>query len=605
MKQFWRFLDAVALADDHLPHFLISATFEADSYTIYLTDLTNIWIESLDHAAILLRAEEQNTSIDPTDASQLHILLRKLGSALSSDPKSKLSLHIDDISGRVRPGITLNLSIELPGGLAPLEWAINLAAAPQSVLMSQLTMPLIQAQHGRVREIESLKEVVKEKDHVIQRLMDKIETHGIDLVQVFPQAITKGGRKVDKARVEEKVQGLRQFDIEAWKKDLTDDWPTNTAQLLQNVFTGDTDVCQEIGTSTFEENWWARIKNVVETTRSKPPTAPAPMRKDSTQDDDGFQVQSLPAYHTGAPSKTSQRIAQDDSTNEEDLDASSPTSRVQNKFPALSHARMSHSRPAKFGIVGGKKEPVNVLASSPAADESTDDEEPSVSKSARQKGKLGEDDNPRQTTDSTSDEDLRRQPTQIGAPGNLGEKKSVEMKALPSLPYANKTTTMDDEGTPSPPRRPTPEPKKGTVGRVGGKKEAPPPPSSSLSPSSSPPRVEAPKHKKGKLGQIGGKKKPTPAASQHLSQQLSQQDKTTSHTPAKKRLDTTGDWSKTSGENGALDADEEVRGRLTVHGKEQTPPREPSEERAEKKRQELKRELEEKAKAPVKKKRKF
>ena len=51
----------------------------------------------------------------------------------------------------------------------------------------------------------------------------------------------------------------------------------------------------------------------------------------------------------------------------------------------------------------------------------------------------------------------------------------------------------------------------------------------------------------------------------------------------------------------------EIRGRTSVNPEKEKPPqpRETSEERTDRKRQELKHELEEKAKAPVKKKRKF
>ena len=87
----WQPLDVGTSADAHLPPLLISKTFEANSYTIYLTDLTHIWVESLDHAGMLRRAEEENTSIDPTDSSQLRILLNKLALALSSSPKTATS----------------------------------------------------------------------------------------------------------------------------------------------------------------------------------------------------------------------------------------------------------------------------------------------------------------------------------------------------------------------------------------------------------------------------------------------------------------------------------------------------------------------------------
>jgi hypothetical protein len=586
MGRLWHSLGLGTSADVHLPPLLVSTAFEADSYTVHLTDLTYIWVESLDHAAILERAEEENTSIDPTDSSQLHILLSKLGLALSSGPKTKLNLKVDLHSGRVRPAITLNLAIELPGGLAPLQWPIHLAAAPQSLLTNQLTKPLLHAQHARMKELESLKEVVKEKDHVIQKLMDKIEAQGIDLGQVFPQATAKGGRKVDRARAEEKVHGLRQFDSEAAN--------------VQHVLSEDIDL--KIESVVGEENWWDNIQSVpVEISKdnacgTRTISKAALKHQESTQYSDAFQVQSSPTYRASKAPQFSQSIALDDSTDDdEDLGPPSQRSKTSDSFPSLKMlASDSLSRPGKkLGKIGGKKETPKKPLPPPAAENSTDDEQAQVSKPARQSSKIGGKRKPSPTKDDSTDDE------------EPAPKSPNPPKAASPPSHADDETT-DDEDAPIPRQQsPTQSPKlspatappkpKGKIGKRGGKKENPPPTSSSPSP------IEASKAKRGKLGQIGGRKKeatPPPPASEH--------EATASQTPAKRKLGVIGGRNKTALEENSVVEEDETRGRSVKPEKEETPPpREASKERAEKKRRELKRELEAKAKAPVKKKRKF
>ena len=600
MARSWYLLDLGASATDHSPHLLISTAFEANSYTIHLTDLTNIWVESLGRADILRRAEEENTSIDPTDSSQLRILLKKLGSALSSDPRSTLNLHVHHNSGRVRPAVTLNLTIELPGGLAPLRWPVNLAVAPQTLLTNELTIPLVQAQHARIREIESLKEIVKEKDHVIQKLMDKMEAQGIDVGQVFPQATTKGGRKVDRARADEKVRGLRQFDLEVWNKELSCDPPTNKTQLLQSVFTGDAKTDQEIERTTRgEDSWWEKIENAVSTTRSKVPSKSMPTRKESTQDNDAFQVQSSPAHRAAINSRAPQSVALDESTDDEDLDHPSHST-VPDSFPSQSLALNSHPKSSKASKLGRQRDTSKIAPSPLAADDTTDDEEPPVSKSNRQFDSIDGGKSPPLPTDNDSTNDSEEppaKPTKNPSVGKVVRKKVVEVPKAVSPPPPDYDETTEDEDEPIPPPAVTVlRSKNGGLGRIGGKKE--PLRSTSSSASPSPPAVEAPKPKKGKLGQIGGKKKNTPPASQ-ASLQV---DVAALQNPAKKKLGAIGGRSKTPDKNSAR---EEVRARSAKPEKVKTPPNDTPEERAEKKRRELKRDLEEKANVPVKKKRKF
>jgi hypothetical protein len=164
-------------------------------------------------------------------------------------------------------------------------------------------------------------------------------------------------------------------------------------------------------------------------------------------------------------------------------------------------------------------------------------------------------------------------------------------------------------------------PKKG-LGKIGGKREAPPPPEPEPEPESeteaeveaSPPPIVSPlkeveKPKKRKLGQIGGKKKQAAPTTGPAEKLVEPEASTSAALSTKRKLGQIGGHKGEKQEN-LMKPEEwsnEIRGRASVKPeKTATPePRETSLERADRKREILKRELEQKAKAPVKKKRKF
>ena len=608
----WKPLSLGRLAETHLPPLLLSKSFEADSYAVHLTDLTHIWSESLDHDAIVGRAEEENTSIDPSDSSQLHILLEKLALALSSGPNTTLSLHIPSSPGRARPTISLSLKIKLPGGLAPLIWPIHLSAAPQSALTSHLTIPLLHAQFARIRELEGLKEVLREKDHVIQKLLDRLETQGTDVGQVFPQATGRSGRRVDRKQAGEKVRGLGAFDMEVWRKGLSHEKMQDRRQVIEDVFTGGANFDLETESSMPKENWWEPVKgSTLDLSNNKPvtetPAKPVLKKEKSTEDSSDFQVQTTPPHLASTP-KASKSVAQDDSTDDEDLDAPSQVSQ-----PSKSAT--------EFGQIGGKKQ---IFENSAPSSDNSADEQPSPPKRTLKFGKL------RTKKDDSTDEDVQVPPKSPKRLGKVGERKEAYKESPPqvdgarddpeagvsktakkfgrlvggekvdfvnpsSSPQPAEDETTDDEVPRQPERRsstssspePSEKPKWG-LGKIGSRKKVPSP--------SSPPSDEAPMPRKGKLGQIRGKKKestPTPPSLQQ------------SEPSAKKKLGAIRDRNSHE-EDATIMTGEVGRGRSLKEERDLTPPpRETSEERTEKKRRELKRELEEKSKAPVKKKRKF
>jgi hypothetical protein len=567
----WKPLHLSASAGAHLPALLISEAFTAASYTVHLTDLTYIWSECLDRRDIIRRSHAEDTSIDPSDNEQLQILLEKIKLGLAGGKDTTLALTIR--ADADRPSLTLNINVKLPGGLAPLQWPVQLAAAPQSIMTSQFMVPLLQAQHAKTQDVASLVDVLKDKDHVIQKLLDKLEGQGTELGQIFPQAAGRIGRKVDRKSAEGRVKGLGQFDLETWQKSRNHETSRDVAALVGDVFAADSadtfGIAGSVAGSEDPESWWESIKGItinldsgkfstngVSGARSTPLRSKPPLRKEETIEDDAFQVQATPPHLTKSPQRAASNPVINDSTDVDDgLDAPTQRSKIPDSFPASPpQADPSPKKSKKLGAIGSKKAAAKI--------------------------------------DPPDDEDT------------AGE-ASFPLKA-----NADKSTASP---TPPPVYEKVIRPKK-RLGQIGRGKELPPPePEPELEGKISPPPAkkspapEAPRAKKGKLGQIGGKKKraETPPPAEEAQQQP---DASTSATPNRK-LGAIGHRHQppATKKEGSPSQAEESRGRASLQPeKEKTPPpRETSEERADKKRLQLKRELEEKSKAPVKKRKKF
>lgn len=617
----WKPLHVSASAGAHLPSLLISANFSIDSYALHLTDLTNIWSESLDRRAIIRRVNEENTSIDPSQgADQFQIFLGKLASGLAGEESTTLVLTIGKNTDR--PSLVLNVNVDLPGGLAPLQWPIRLSAAPQTVLTSQLIAPLIRAQHVKVQEIASLAEVLRDKDHVIQKLLDKLEEQGTDLGQVFPQAAGKIGRKVDRKTAQGRVKGLGPFDLETWRGSTSHEVTQNMDKLVTDVFAG-----VEIGGPSTEEgsdseDWWDNIKGItVDLTTGRistkgpsktlPKSLPKPTpRKQESDDDDDFQVQATPPHLKSAPLAALQETTDDD----DDLEAPSQTSKIPDSYPISQPKSTSPKALKKPGGIHGKRV---VAKPDPAVVDDSQDSEPKiVSRSRRKKTtaklpvRMDEDstDSEPNTTVTSRKQASPRAPSKALSPVDDDE-------ATASETASSRRSTPAREKAPSLTPEPSPAEAKRRLGKIGGKKE-PPPPSPELEPETededfSPhprkttPAEEAAKPKKGKLGKIGGKRKQVDGLAVEETESDPKPKPAQPVTPAKRKLGTI-QGHRTNGASDKVTPTKVDKEKEVKPEKEATPsPHETAEEKANKKREQLKKELEAKAQAPPKKKRKF
>ncbi|PWW80847.1 XLF-domain-containing protein, partial [Tuber magnatum] len=277
------------------PPLLLQSTFTSTTYTVHLTDLVNIWSESLSKREILARAEHNNTAIDPSeDVSQLPILLEKLEYALGRK-RNDDAVDVEILLGK--GGIGLKTTIELPKPLGDLKWIFELTPGGGVELVNLLVLPSL-SEVATLRDmVESLMTVVKEKDTVLERLVEGMGEAGVDV-----RAMVGGGRK---------RRGLEKFDVGRWRGEFLGG-NRRAGEVVSEVFGQDSE--QEIpgvkGLGGEAGEWWRGLEEDGdgEEDGKKPRKRfeargvaqerwlqkPVPAKPDSDTDNDEFEVQKTP-----------------------------------------------------------------------------------------------------------------------------------------------------------------------------------------------------------------------------------------------------------------------------------------------------------------------
>ncbi|EGS17096.1 uncharacterized protein CTHT_0074250 [Thermochaetoides thermophila DSM 1495] len=462
----WRQLPATAPG---IPALLVSTTFGHDSYSIHVTDLANVWVESLERRHIIGRAYTTGSSIDPCDGpDQFRKLLELIGAAFDANDKDH-----PNISMTLTRGADDSLEIEiicvLPRPLEPFKWPMVLKKCPQSTLASELVLPLIQAQESHAREIDQLCSLIHEKDVVINRLVDKLEAAGIGLEHVF--YALSGKRRVSRSVAESKVGGLVRFNEAEFREKASqsqsESGPGDVSSLLRSVF--GTKGLQyksnmDLEASLVLNDWWTKFSRGRRITLSKleqqqQTTAP-PLQREPTppkDKDDDFQVHTTPSRRDQTqepPSRKRVSLARP-TTADDDETASSGDDETSE--PPRSAKALTPSRD-RLGPIGGKKPP------SPSPPPPAESQKSTSSKTMAIGG------------DSETDSGTASEPD---------------------------NDAMDTSPPKSPPR---PQPRRGMLGQIGGKPKPTPAPEPRRSPTltaSAPQASPAPKRHK--LGVIGKK----------------------------------------------------------------------------------------------------
>ena len=204
------------------PKLFYQFSTQRESLTLCLTDLMGIWEVSLDKYDILAAAARQHTSIDPSvSPKQFGVLLSKIGTSLS-DGQNTIT------RGTERNSYTLLLrtTSDLPRPLKPLEWTFTLEPKATSELAERILRPSLHEVAVSQSKINSLVSTIKEKDHIISRLLDRIGNSAVDLSLVFPGiagfASRKGGH-VSVVDAKKYVPGMAEFEESTWTKEFANE----------------------------------------------------------------------------------------------------------------------------------------------------------------------------------------------------------------------------------------------------------------------------------------------------------------------------------------------------------------------------------------------
>lgn len=192
------------------------------SLTLLLTDLISIWETSPDKYDILAAAARQHTSIDPSISStQFDLLLSKIRKSLSGGRNSIARGNV-----RSTQSLSLRTTFDMPGGLRPLEWTFNLEPQATAELAERILRPSLHEVSVSHNKISSLLKVIRDKDHVITRLSERLASSDTDLSLVFPGIAgfaSRRGRHVSVADAKRHVPGMTVFEEKPWAKQFAND----------------------------------------------------------------------------------------------------------------------------------------------------------------------------------------------------------------------------------------------------------------------------------------------------------------------------------------------------------------------------------------------
>jgi hypothetical protein len=193
----------------------IKSRFTASSYELWATDLCRMWHESLNRRQIIRRAGEASLQIDLDDPNNLHTVLNHLSASLENG-------EIDAAKPREGQDLELDATIHLPKPLPEAPWVFRPGICTAEEFREQVTTPLFTRIHRSEDQVMDLMQRIKDKDHVIERLLDNMEKANVDIASVFPAlAPHANARKgVSKTDAETSIPALKVFDPEAWREDV-------------------------------------------------------------------------------------------------------------------------------------------------------------------------------------------------------------------------------------------------------------------------------------------------------------------------------------------------------------------------------------------------
>lgn len=506
-----------------------------------VTDLTSIWTEKLSHKETLARAEEISTTIDPSeDQEQFDVLLVKIGEALRGDGGSATLKN-----GSQDGSLELSTSSRLPAPLQPLKWIIYLSKESSSSLTDHLLLPLLKDEAGWGSRQRVLLDQLKQKDWALGKLLDKFESLGVDLGTAFPGAAglrttNKGSTRSEAGKF---IKGLAPFDESEW---LGESGPSSknpglAANILYELGKSSSDVAK---LRAPQDKWWDGLPERSETASSQSDKNITTRKEDSTSQDE--------------PIRASQQDRDLDLDQEGNSTASDDDDFQRQETPPRTKAQRE-----------------KVAASSPPS-------------------------KPKEHQDQSTNPVPDIHPGEATASDSEPE---ADVTPRNHTPTPTKSSPLSLE-TKESPRKPTRA--RGRLGAIGGKKKNEEKQPSPAPPSPSPPApspVPTPrKSKGGKLGMIGGKakSKAPQASSRPLAAATGASER------KQERANESPDLvnpAKVVANLGPKEEKPQIPASRDKESADPPPVEETEEQKTARKREELKRQLEEKSKAPKKKRR--
>lgn len=540
----------LAVRKPGVPTLFFRYTASAKGYDMILSDLTNMWQERLSTTDVARRAERDECSINPgDDQDQFRILFTKIEEGLCHVNGARVDFresHSDDLR--------LIITAILPHPLPTFKWHACLAKESQVQITNELMTPLLSFACQQQQQITFLTTQLRDKDHVIDRILQKMESSNTDLGAIFPgmSGIRKSQKISQREQFAKHVKGLAPFKPGV-EKEHSDRECSNHDIFAILGHLPVPELKQDPATPA--EDWWREPIDAYITR----PQQSMDLDDDETDDDLDFQV-SL------SSEKRVQRLT--------NIQLQTQPLPSHLKDIGNGKALRSNTRPAK------------TIPSTTNSTPDTDvlDGEATLSSPSRAASV---------TPDFTKAPSPPRTQTltQIRAPakrlGAIGGRSQRSSQPAASQSHVHETPISSTEHGPGYGRR---------------TKDSNTPPPASIPPST----LVSPA--KRRLGAIGGRR-----GSSQLTQLSTQRQPSPTPTPSEgdKKIDgihphplqMRRDRQDQSNMN-----EEPVRSRVEkyeANSVEPPQPRETSEERANQKRGELKRQLEAQAKAPTKKKRKF
>ena len=345
------------LFPEHVPGettLLIKHDVSIRGYTVYVTDLSYIWIQHLCKDDIVKKAESENVSIDLSERSQQQVLLQKLQDALDGKDDTTIAISSDEGGHQ----LNLDITAKLPAGFKPLTWKFNLLRASQQELASEFILPVLDNLSQTKNEIEYLLKQIADKDHAIEWVRGKIENSGSSFGGVMKTQPLKGYVN---------IHGLNKFDRQDWqssaKKSLHGDQDGLSQQLFGHGLNG-----RRLPSKPVLPPWWTKLSSTGDANSNfqyphfnSPKlgyTDQSPPRSYSSSRDEGFHhrgKEGFPRPRHGRESDGSSIPNNDQSaTDNSGIDDHDDPSTISSHLPSRDEDQARYA-PARIGKIGGIK----------------------------------------------------------------------------------------------------------------------------------------------------------------------------------------------------------------------------------------------------------